>query len=180
MWAFHKYYLFILTQHLSPSIKVKMRCPLLGNACFTPLSKPVSCENVSKEPCPRLVIFWAAGILQPADTCKMHPWQGTRTIALLVQGVLRQGQVITQAITLSKRKINQKFHPAAGFIKIAFSEGAWGQEMLRKGDIWRGRGSWMQNNTKARCGSCHCLAGCQAMEPAEIVDRKGSTGSDSF
>lgn len=33
----------------------------------------------------------------------------------------------------------------------------------------------MKNDTKARCGSCQCLAGCQTMEPAEVVDRKGST-----
>lgn len=49
--------------------------------------------------------------------------------------------------------------------------------MLRKGDIWsRGRSFWVKNDTKVWCGSCHCPAGCQAMEPAEVVDRKGSSG----
>lgn len=42
-----------------------------------------------------------------------------------------------------KRKINQKSQPAAGFLKISFPEGGWGQETLRKGDIWSREGGFL-------------------------------------
>lgn len=155
-----------------------MRCPLLGNACFTPLSKPVSCENVSREPCPRLVIFWAAGILQPAGTCKMHPWQGPSTTATTSHaGSVKAAAGYSPGCLLVQEKDKPKISSSCWISKNCF---CW--RCLRARDVEEGRylkqggSSWVQNNTKVGCGSCHCLAGCQAVEPAEVVDRKGSTG----
>lgn len=95
---------------------------------------------------------------------------------LPVQGASRQQQVTVQAASLSKRKV-KKISSSCWISKNCFPWRCLRARDVEEGRYLKRRGEFLGAEPyKSRMWELPWPCCCQAVEPAEVVDRKGSTG----